>query len=255
MNALPSWLRALRARAPGEAPGEHVARIVRGVAGCSLDHDADRLAAIFLVNEPDAATARRVSTYATNCGTSMRCIFALAGCDHPLATCAYKVGLAVAWLLTAAREKGAIVAASEWRRAGPGWGAHYGTPGKNDDHVEFILTVPDAEGVALHGGGGRERNAITLAGPNNIRWSSGRPLRALIDPALMLAPTTHALATTRGVQAALASLGYDPGPVDGVAGTRTRAAVRAFQADAGLVADGVVGALTRAALARALALR
>lgn len=251
---LAPWLVALQSRAPGETPGQHIARIVRGVAGVSLVHEPGKLAELFEINEPDAETARRVSTYSTNCGTSMRCIMALAGCDHPLITRPYTVQMAVAWVLTAAREKGALVQPSRWPDAGPGWGAHYGTPGHNDDHVEWILERPDSQGAALHGGGGRARNAITLAGPNSIRWSSGRPLRALIDPDLLLRPAPlYALTTTRGVQSALVQLGYDPGPVDGVMGPRTRAAVRAYQAQAGLVVDGAVGPLTRAALARSLA--
>src|SRR5919106_1029799 len=40
------------------------------------------------------------------------------------------------------------------------------------------------------------------------------------------------------VQQSLAGMGYDPGPVDGVIGSRTRAAIRAFQADTGLPVDG-----------------
>ena len=42
------------------------------------------------------------------------------------------------------------------------------------------------------------------------------------------------------VQRDLARLGYDPGPADGVAGPKTRAAIRAFQAVAGLPVDGRV---------------
>lgn len=40
------------------------------------------------------------------------------------------------------------------------------------------------------------------------------------------------------LQKALAALGYDPGPADGVHGTRTRMAIQAYQAAAGLPADG-----------------
>lgn len=40
------------------------------------------------------------------------------------------------------------------------------------------------------------------------------------------------------VQRALAALGYDPGPVDGVPGPATRAAIEAFQAHQGLTPDG-----------------
>jgi len=41
---------------------------------------------------------------------------------------------------------------------------------------------------------------------------------------------------------------YDPGPVDAVFGVHTEAAVKAFQADFGLAADGIVGPLTWIAL-------
>ena len=40
------------------------------------------------------------------------------------------------------------------------------------------------------------------------------------------------------IQKNLATLGYDPGPPDGVLGTRTRAAIRKFQSQKGLEADG-----------------
>ena len=42
------------------------------------------------------------------------------------------------------------------------------------------------------------------------------------------------------IQRALARLGYDPGPADGISGPRTRAAIRAFQAAAGLPVDGLM---------------
>ncbi len=55
--------------------------------------------------------------------------------------------------------------------------------------------------------------------------------------------------TVRGYQARLAELGFDPGPIDGICGPKTIAAVRAFQAARGLVVDGIVGPQTVAALA------
>jgi N-acetylmuramoyl-L-alanine amidase len=52
--------------------------------------------------------------------------------------------------------------------------------------------------------------------------------------------------TVSGVQARLKNLGYDPGPIDGEEGPRTRAAVRAFQGDfPPLKADGICGPKTR----------
>lgn len=63
--------------------------------------------------------------------------------------------------------------------------------------------------------------------------------------------------TTKDVQAALNTLHVDGTPltVDGNAGRRTRAAVRAFQSDHGLDADGLAGPKTITALKLALAAR
>jgi peptidoglycan hydrolase-like protein with peptidoglycan-binding domain len=40
------------------------------------------------------------------------------------------------------------------------------------------------------------------------------------------------------VQAGLAQLGYNPGPIDGVMGAQTRSAIEAYQRDHGLLVDG-----------------
>ncbi len=52
----------------------------------------------------------------------------------------------------------------------------------------------------------------------------------------------------KDIQQQLASLGYRPGPIDGIWGRQTQAAVREFQRQRGLTVDGVVGPLTLAAL-------
>jgi peptidoglycan hydrolase-like protein with peptidoglycan-binding domain len=48
----------------------------------------------------------------------------------------------------------------------------------------------------------------------------------------------------RDLQAALKTLGHDPGPVDGVFGARTETAVKAFQTQREIAADGIVGRVT-----------
>jgi peptidoglycan hydrolase-like protein with peptidoglycan-binding domain len=49
----------------------------------------------------------------------------------------------------------------------------------------------------------------------------------------------------RDLQEALKALGYNPGPVDGVFGATTEAAVKAFQqAKGSITADGIVGKIT-----------
>ena len=88
--------------------------------------------------------------------------------------------------------------------------------------------------------------------------------RANVEEALGMTPSapivastivTHDLSTNMGIQEALTSLGFDPGPIDGMPGPSTRRALVAFQATRGLVADGIPGPLTRAALDAALGAR
>jgi hypothetical protein len=50
------------------------------------------------------------------------------------------------------------------------------------------------------------------------------------------------------VQRRLVSMGFDPGPLDGVPGRRTATALAAFQKASGLKVDGILGPQTKAAL-------
>lgn len=59
--------------------------------------------------------------------------------------------------------------------------------------------------------------------------------------------------TVMQIQHLLAYLGYDPGDCDGVMGRNTQAAVRRFQADYGLTADGDPGSATQKMLIGAIA--
>lgn len=56
------------------------------------------------------------------------------------------------------------------------------------------------------------------------------------------------MTSTLDIQRRLTSLGYDPGPVDGETGPKTRDAIKQFQRARGLAADGVAGPKTLAAL-------
>lgn len=55
------------------------------------------------------------------------------------------------------------------------------------------------------------------------------------------------------LQTMLTELGYDPGPIDSMFGIQTEHAVKSFQADWGLIIDGVVNPRTWDALDRAMA--
>lgn len=52
----------------------------------------------------------------------------------------------------------------------------------------------------------------------------------------------------RSIQEAVRDAGHDPGPIDGIYGSRTRAGVMAFQRAAGIEVDGITGPKTLAAL-------
>lgn len=54
--------------------------------------------------------------------------------------------------------------------------------------------------------------------------------------------------TTKQIQLLLTYLEYDPGPIDGLDGSKTRDAAKAFQAAESLTVDGVVGMQTEKAL-------
>jgi len=76
------------------------------------------------------------------------------------------------------------------------------------------------------------------------------PIRAWAAPILRAGDRGDSVAE---LQRALQTLGYSPGPVDGIFGSMTDAAVRSFQRAAGLWPDGICGPLTWGAIERATA--
>lgn len=183
---LPDWLQVLHVRGDGETTGEHLARIVRGLDGVSLHHHGEMLAQLFYASEDTAARAAEVATWKTNCASSARAIYVLAGVDSdalellkPL-----QVGQAVAVLRSYAARRKAMVAGSQWHMLRAGCGMMYWSTG-NDAHFEWCLGDVDGAGIADHGGGGRADNAITC-GRGDVRMSWGRPLQEIYLPEAMV---------------------------------------------------------------------
>lgn len=104
--------------------------------------------------------------------------------------------------------------------------------------LSIVRTPACAVAVAL---------AVALAGAASARaWpdlgpaagDAGRGLFVTVDTTVDQMPPGMAEAYVRGIQEELAGHGYRPGPADGKPGPRTRAAVRAYQRDAGLPVTG-----------------
>jgi cell wall-associated NlpC family hydrolase len=75
---------------------------------------------------------------------------------------------------------------------------------------------------------------------------------APISQAATLLKVGSSGSSVQALQTDLKTLGYNPGPIDGIYGIKTKAAVTAFQQNAKLQADGIYGPLTQQALTRTL---
>lgn len=148
---------------------------VRQYVGCSLHSERERLGQLIArgVDDPE-----KVVTVATNCAMFALGVMWLSGVDHELLTRPYRIGMAVSWVDQIGRDLG-IRAAFAGQPLRAGMLLHYSTPGKSNDHVEWLLEDP-VDGEAIHAGGGRPDNAITSA-HGVILCSSGRPLRWVYD--------------------------------------------------------------------------
>lgn len=110
-----------------------------------------------------------------------------------------------------------------------------------------------------------ERLAPQIAAVMDSAMKLAPQVSAILNDATRLAPEVQRLAQTiapelfgtpqitqtydvRWLQTGLKTLGYDPGPIDGIMGPRTTAAIKQFQADNGLVPDGWAGIATEAKL-------
>jgi len=121
--------------------------------------------------------------------------------------------------------------------------------GPSNDHV--AISLGDGKTIEARGAA-YGVNVFSVAGR---RWTHGGLIPGLVrDGAPQHGASRLLRKGTRGedvrrMQRRLQAHGFDPGPADGVFGPRTDSAVRAFQRARGLAVDGIVGPLTRAALA------
>lgn len=125
-----------------------------------------------------------------------------------------------------------------WQYVGTGKGGPDGYPTRSP------LGDTGISAVTIAGGG-----AAALAWLRANLRSAGAPPRAR---ELRVTSPIMAGSDVIELQRRLAALGYVTGPLDGLYGPMTAAAVRAFQRDRALPMDGVVGPETRAALAAAI---
>lgn len=173
---------ATRNSLPGETPGQKISRIVRKYVGCSLSERVDELGALVArgVDDPKSVVGIK-----TNCGMFALGVLAEAGAQHAMLDHKYVSGMAIAWVIQIARDLEALVAVPNPLPVGfkipQGALLHYGTPGKNNDHVEWLLSEVAPSGAADTGGGGRLNNAIT-AGRGIVARNANRPLLHYVDP-------------------------------------------------------------------------
>jgi len=118
------------------------------------------------------------------------------------------------------------------------WVGDSGNAENTAPHVHFELHAPDGTVVNPY-------SSLVAAGGNDV--GSG-PRDPLVGGARALRTGLHG-ADVRVLQTTLVDLGYSVGGVDGHFGSRTDAAVRSFQAANGMVVDGIVGRVTKTALA------
>jgi peptidoglycan hydrolase-like protein with peptidoglycan-binding domain len=79
-----------------------------------------------------------------------------------------------------------------------------------------------------------------------LMFATTAPVATSKDTGKATAPITKG--KVRQAQAALKKAGFDPGPIDGIMGAKTMAAVRKYQTQKGLEVTGVINAETENAL-------
>ena len=112
--------------------------------------------------------------------------------------------------------------------------------------IGAVTGLSVVEGAVLGAVGGGLTGALTKPDQINMgdpAWKKGSTAQAA--PAAGAAPQAVAAQpnlnqAVSNLQSQLAARGYDPGPIDGVMGERTRQAIRAYQRDKQMPVDGQV---------------
>jgi len=104
----------------------------------------------------------------------------------------------------------------------------------------YSLAGPARDALAQQMTAGQLQTATTLAAQwrNSVASSGGSTTPSGTTTAPAPSPTATVPYSVRNVQQALSQLGYAPGPIDGLMGSKTRAAIRAYQIDSGLPTSG-----------------
>lgn len=164
------------------ATPNNIVEIVKSYVGDSLLHNKEDLALLVArqIDDPN-----QIVQVKTNCGIFTLGVWWAAGVQHELLTKKYKNGMAIAWVRQIAIDKKALRKYPQDGNPIAGAALHYYTPGKNDNHIEHLLSTPDTNMIAEHGGGGRTNNAITSS-TSDIRTNYYRQLREWVDPVALL---------------------------------------------------------------------
>jgi hypothetical protein len=164
------------------SPADLFVMLVKKYEGCSIHIRKDDLGALVCrgVDDPEQTVLIK-----TNCGMFSLGIMHEAEVQHDLLSHKYVSGMAIAWLRTIGKDLKALQKYSKDNKPKAGSLLHYYTAGKNDNHVEWLLSDIDDQGCAEHGGGGRTDNAITI-GSGNVLWNYGRPIQEWWDPDMLL---------------------------------------------------------------------
>ena len=116
--------------------------------------------------------------------------------------------------------------------------------------IGAVTGLSVVEGVVLGALGGGVTGALTKPSQVNLgdpAWQKSQPQGAPLSP--VAPPPSNLNQGVVSLQSQLAARGYDPGPIDGMMGERTRAAIRAYQRDRQMQVDGQVSQALVASLA------